>query len=237
MLRLVRATRPRGVMIENVRGLLGRRFDDYRARIIKEFKSLGYRAEWNLLNACDFGVPQLRPRSVLVALDESDYGFWTWPEGDRDSTPSVGEVLLPSMTSNGWKGAKTWARSANDIAPTLVGGSKKHGGADLGPTRERLAWAALGVNGVALADNVPDRHFKGTPKITVAQAALIQGFPPDWQFQGRKTASYRQVGNAFPPPVAEAVGRSIAVAWSKADRTQQRAESLRSELEALPKAV
>ncbi|MCM2427678.1 DNA cytosine methyltransferase [Streptomyces sp. RKAG337] len=40
--------------------------------------------------------------------------------------------------------------------------------------------------------------------------ALLQGFPPDWSFAGRKTSAYRQVGNAFPPPVAEAVGRSIA---------------------------
>jgi DNA (cytosine-5)-methyltransferase 1 len=37
-------------------------------------------------------------------------------------------------------------------------------------------------------------------------AAAIQGFPPDWRFYGRKTAAYRQIGNAFPPPVARAVG-------------------------------
>jgi hypothetical protein len=43
-------------------------------------------------------------------------------------------------------------------------------------------------------------------------AAAIQGFPSDWRFSGRKTASYRQVGNAFPPPVARAVGESIAAA-------------------------
>lgn len=45
--------------------------------------------------------------------------------------------------------------------------------------------------------------------LTVEQAAIIQGFPKDWIFDGGKTAQYRQVGNAFPPPVAEAVGRSI----------------------------
>ena len=43
-------------------------------------------------------------------------------------------------------------------------------------------------------------------------AAAIQGFPPDWQFAGRKTAGYRQIGNAFPPPVARAVGNSIRAA-------------------------
>jgi DNA (cytosine-5)-methyltransferase 1 len=40
-------------------------------------------------------------------------------------------------------------------------------------------------------------------------AARLQGFPDDWAFVGRKTNAYRQVGNAFPPPVAEAVGMQI----------------------------
>jgi DNA (cytosine-5)-methyltransferase 1 len=43
-------------------------------------------------------------------------------------------------------------------------------------------------------------------------AAALQGFPPNWKFHGRKTAAYRQIGNAFPPPVAEAVGSAIAQA-------------------------
>jgi DNA (cytosine-5)-methyltransferase 1 len=47
------------------------------------------------------------------------------------------------------------------------------------------------------------------PMLTVRQAAIIQGFPTGWDFSGGKTAQYRQVGNAFPPPVARAVGESI----------------------------
>jgi DNA (cytosine-5)-methyltransferase 1 len=42
--------------------------------------------------------------------------------------------------------------------------------------------------------------------------ARIQGFPDEWQFSGRKTATYRQIGNAFPPPVAAAVARQISTA-------------------------
>ena len=43
-------------------------------------------------------------------------------------------------------------------------------------------------------------------------AAALQGFPEDWRISGRKTAGYRQIGNAFPPPVAHAVGVSIRAA-------------------------
>jgi DNA (cytosine-5)-methyltransferase 1 len=113
------------------------------------------------------------------------------------------------MASRGWEGAKEWARKANRIAPTLVGGSKKHGGPDLGPTRAKKAWAELGVNGHTIAPAPPESGFNGMPRLTVQMAARVQGFTSAWQIQGRKTSAYRQVGNAFPPPVAKAVARQI----------------------------
>jgi DNA (cytosine-5)-methyltransferase 1 len=118
------------------------------------------------------------------------------------------------MSSNGWTGAEEWSRQANGVAPAIVGGSKKHGGADLGPTRARIAWAKLGVNGAGLADQAPEKDFVGMPKLTVKMAALVQGFPSNWEFYGKKTPAYRQVGNAFPPPVAKAIGLAIVKALS-----------------------
>ena len=70
-IRLVSECKPKAVMLENVRGLLGSVFDEYRAKIITDLRKLGYIAEWRLLNANDFGVPQLRPRVVFVALEKS----------------------------------------------------------------------------------------------------------------------------------------------------------------------
>jgi DNA (cytosine-5)-methyltransferase 1 len=215
VLRLVEECRPRALLVENVRGLLDASFHDYRSRITKSLRRLGYSAEWSLLLASDFGVSQLRPRSLLIALRDG-VEFFTWPEPQSSSPPTVGEVLLPLMASRGWRDAEAWSRQADSIAPTLVGGSLKHGGPDLGPTRARRAWAALGVDGLGIADEPPAPNFKGMPKITVAMAALLQGFPPDWEIVGRKTAAYRQVGNAFPPPVAHAVGARITAALQRA---------------------
>lgn len=205
-----RACQPRAIMVENVRGLLDPAFEDYREALAEAFEEQGYDVYgWRLLNASDFGVPQLRPRAVFVAL-RSDLGVsFVWPRPLRTPAPSVGEVLFPLMASRGWRGAKQWARQANKIAPTLVGGSKKHGGPDLGPTRARRAWAALGVDALALANEPPGRDHEGMPRLTVAMAAVIQGFPPDWRFFGKKTPAYRQVGNAFPPPVACAAAGAI----------------------------
>ena len=104
---------------------------------------------------------------------------------------------------------RNWKRQANSIAPTIVGGSKKHGGPDLGPTRARRAWAALAVNGLGVANEAPARDFVGNPKLTKEMIAIIQGFPREWNFGKKKTAACRMIGNAFPPPVAMAVGQQI----------------------------
>lgn len=209
-LRLVDEIRPRAVMIENVRGLIGEPFADYRAYILKQLDKLGYEADWKLLHASDFGVPQLRPRAILVGVRKEIAQFFDWPEKSKIPAFTVGETLYDLMTVNDWKGALAWKEKANAIAPTVVGGSKKHGGPDLGPTRAKRAWAELGVDGMGIADEAPEKNFKGMPKLTVRMVARLQGFPDSWQISGRKTNAYRQVGNAFPPPVARAVAEKIA---------------------------
>lgn len=215
-LRLVVECRPQAVMLENVRGLLDSVFDEYRAKLISDLKKLNYIAEWRLLNASDFGVPQLRPRVVFVALKKHTAEYFSWPSPLISPTPTVGEALFDLMIANDWRGARQWREHACDIGPTLVGGSKKHGGPDLGPTRAKKAWASIGVDGMGIANTAPERDFIGMPRLTVRMAARVQGFPDSWQFSGKKTAAYRQIGNAFPPPVACAVGTQIQAALNAA---------------------
>lgn len=219
VVRLAGELRPRALMIENVKGLLQKRFDAYRAEILAELAELGFVGEWRLLQAADFGVPQLRPRSLLVAMSAADWAHFEWPEATTPVPITVGEALYPLMAESGWQGAEDWSKRAADVAPTLVGGSKKHGGADLGPTRAKAAWRTMGVDGLGVADAPPGPDFVGLPRLTVEMAAAVQGFPREWKFQGRKTAAYRQVGNAFPPPVARAVGGAIRDALVAATRS------------------
>jgi DNA (cytosine-5)-methyltransferase 1 len=205
---------PKAVMLENVRGLLDPVFADYREDVNERLRLLGYKPYWRLLNASDFGVPQLRPRVIMVAIRNGLREF-QWPKRNKEPAQTVGEAIKDLMAANGWEGADDWARRANTVAPTLVGGSKKHGGPDLGPTRARQAWLALGVDGKTIAESAPEPGYAGLPRLTVRMAARLQGFPDDWEFVGRKTNAYRQVGNAFPPPVAEAVGLQIKKAIRK----------------------
>ncbi|MBE8469522.1 DNA cytosine methyltransferase [Streptomyces justiciae] len=222
---------PKALLLENVRGLSANRFTAYRQHVLDRLHEHGYIGDWKLLQANEFGVSQLRPRFVLVALKKEFAEYWDWPTPCEEEPPSVGELLRDLMASNGWEEDQVndWVKRADGIAPTIVGGSKKHGGADLGPTRAKRAWEALGVDAMGVANEAPSEGWRAPegvpgPKLTTAMVARIQGwhdFEPlegsaspasyefRWKFHGRKTSVYRQIGNAFPPPVAKALGVAI----------------------------
>ncbi len=216
-----------------VPGLAAPRFDSYRAWVLARLHGLGYETWWRPVQASQHGVPQLRPRFVLVAIKPPWAARFSWPEPSPAPPLTVGEALGDLMGSRGWPGAPAWAARARRIAPTIVGGSTRHGGPDLGPTRARRAWKDLGVDGRGIADDAPDpAHPVGQlPRLTIPMVARLQGFPDAWEFSGRKTAAYRQVGNAFPPPVAKAIGTAIATALgdprAAASRGEHRAKSRR----------
>jgi len=203
-IRLTKEIDPKAVMLENVRGLFDLKFELYRQHIINSFEEIGYSVQWHLINSADFGVPQLRPRTVMIATKQGLGDFVFCPKQQIPQT--VGEAIYDLMGANGWLQTDAWKAIASKVAPTLVGGSKKHGGPDLGPTRARKAWAELGIDGKGIANEAPGKDFEGMPRLTYRMAARLQGFPDDWLFNGSKTLKYRQIGNAFPPPVAKAIG-------------------------------
>lgn len=218
---LVHGVQPRALLIENVPDLVTK--DEYapiREYVHAELEHLGYRYRWFVLNAVDFGVPQNRKQGILVAFKGDGMATFEPPRPSAEHHVTVGEALLDSMASRGWPGARSWATQADRVAPTLVGGSWDRGGADLGPSGAKKAWARMGVDGATMADAPPGPDFhwdpslgrKGMMALTVAQAARLQGFPDDWRIAGRKTAQYRQVGHASPPPVGRALGVAVAAA-------------------------
>lgn len=105
-LRLADEIRPRAIMFENVRGFLDAVFEDYRLQLKKQLEKLGYAADWRLLNASEFGVPQpqLRPRVVIVALRRELADRFTWPQVAAHNPLTVGETLFDLMAARGWRG-------------------------------------------------------------------------------------------------------------------------------------
>jgi DNA (cytosine-5)-methyltransferase 1 len=206
-LRVIEECKPRGIMLENVRGLSDAKFLPYRTKILRTLREMGYYCEWRVVNAVDYGVPQSRLRYILVGRRGGKASF-PW-RASCQNPRTVSEAIYDLMNSNGWKQIEHWKTLASRPAPCLVGGSKKHGGPDLGPQRAKREWATMYINGGGIANEAPQADFDGMPKLTVRMAARLQGFPDTWQFYGGKTAAYRQIGNAFPPQVAQALGLAI----------------------------
>ena len=209
MLRLVGEINPKIVMIENVRGFLGKKFDYYRNSIIRKLNALGYNVHLGLLNASDYGVPQLRPRAIVIGVRTDIFDIFSFPRPKPTLENNVGNAIFDLISANGWKDALSWKEKALKVSPTLVGGSKKHGGPDLGPTRARKTWAEMGIDGRGIANEAPSEDFNGMPRLTPRMIARLQGFPDEWEFDNRKTIACRMIGNAFPPPVAKEVGLKI----------------------------
>lgn len=206
-LKIVRKMRPKSIMFENVPGLLQPKFGLYRKRITVRLARLGYECRWYRVVSSDLGVPQYRPRTLLV-------GFFGRPPVDRPMykpkrQKTVTEAIRDIMGENDWHGLNQWSKIANGIAPTITGGSEKHGGPDLGPTRARKAWASMGIDGMGIANEPPARDFIGMPRLTLRMVARIQSFPDRWKFIGTKTTIHRQIGNALPAPVAKAAGNFV----------------------------
>ncbi|MFI2911276.1 DNA cytosine methyltransferase [Streptomyces sp. PDY-4] len=231
---LVHAVQPRVLLLENLPALVDSPvYADVRSFIEDELTHLGYSCHWFVLNAADFGVPQERLQGVLVALREPWFHAFAPPPRTVSEHVSAGRALRRSMGARGWPEADAWADQARSVAPTVVGGSDNRGGPDLGPSGTKRAWARMGVNAGAFADEVPGPDYAWPRsndvaemlKITVDQAAVLQAFPPEWRITGRKTARYRQIGHATPPPVGRALGGAISAALRSPAGTQARGET------------
>jgi DNA (cytosine-5)-methyltransferase 1 len=227
-IKLMREVQPSALLLENVSDLVTKyAYEPIREHVGRELEDLGYQYRWFVLNAADYRVSQDRKQGVLVAFQGGLIDAFDVPPPVLEPPITVGNALVESMAARGWQQAAEWAVQANRLAPTLVGGSWNRGGPDLGPTGSKNSWARMGVDGGTVADRVPGPDFHWDPSLgrpglvplTVEQAAHLQGFPAHWRFAGGKTARYRQVGHASPPPVGYALGLAIGAVLNPVDRT------------------
>ena len=179
-LRLVEQTSPRAVLLENVPGLAARRFDGYRAQVLRRLHDLGYQTWWDLVQASEHGVPQLRPRFVLVAIKPPWAARFSWPE------PSLGAAAHGRRGAGRPDGLARMARSAGVGAAGPADRTDHRGrqhentaGRTSGPTRARQAWKALGVDGRGIADHAPGPGHPAAqpPRLTVPDGGTAAGLP------------------------------------------------------------
>ena len=213
--RCVLQTRPRAFIAENVVGLLDKKFDSFVQRVIVEPLGENYTIFKFKLAAHDFGVPQARRRVFFVGFRAArDAARFQQPQSTHGDVDSLFGPLLPRNTARKSLGLPDIGY--DEVAPTLRSGftGPRNTTGVLNSKASLKVWNDLKVwpNGVqqthALAMAYPpeNEHFR----LSVADCALLQGFPADWKFAGAVYQALGQIGNSVCPPVAFAVAREAA---------------------------
>lgn len=214
-LRIVRDVNPRAVLLENVAGMMLRKNRHHLDGLLRALESLGYRCAFDVLNAADFGVPQVRRRLIVVGLRDDMPNLPLAPAGAPRGTVRheisdlVGQVrpeLNHVPNSHAAPVVERWDRLAYEESDPLYHRSRVHPDK---PAPTIRAGGGYGPNGNHLAGFHPPIHYSEPRQLTVREAARLQSFPDEWIFQGSKTAQGRQVGNAVPPRLAQAVARHL----------------------------
>jgi DNA (cytosine-5)-methyltransferase 1 len=190
-----------------------------------------------MLRAADYGVPQNRKRAFIVGIRRGE-GHFRFPRPTHG--PLTGKAYVPAgavldrqrVIGEPNRAVVVYAKTP-DLRPSPYAGQLFNGGGraiDLSmPCPTILATA--GGNKTHFIDTlglVPPYHrhlmqggkpytgnLDGARRLTVEECALIQGFPPEVAFQGARSSRYSQVGNAVPPPLAEALGSAIRSALTR----------------------
>jgi DNA (cytosine-5)-methyltransferase 1 len=251
---VVRRLRPRAFVMENVKALgASPRWAHLRARLLDRVRHLGYQHALFVLNARDYAVPQSRERMFLVGLLDGPPQRPTATTAGRPPTVRSALAALPRFGEPGNDAscaAQVIPARSPIMRPTAHRGSLLFNGSGRPLELDGVAKtipASMGGNATPIIDQEEldhgtepwvvgyHRHLQqgGAPlrraptrlrRITVQEAAALQTFPPEWEFAGPRVAQYRQVGNAVPPELAEAVARSVCEVLQRRDRETARRE-------------
>ena len=210
-IRILKDKKPKMFVAENVKGILSIGKGEIIKAIIEDFSQAGYNVKYKLLNAADYGVPQRRQRVIIVGVrkdlnigfeypapthsEKGENGLRKWvtvteafahipdpdgPEGDKVPNNVYSKY---KMVMNGYLGKRPTA--PDKPAPTVTARGDRKGGVVVLP------------------------HPNGKRRMTIRELATIQSFPLDFKFIGKNTDCYRQIGNAVPVLLSQAVAKAV----------------------------
>jgi len=209
MIRVIKDKKPQFFVAENVKGLLTLAKGFVIKTIIDDFSAVGYKVKYQLLNAADYGVPQLRQRVIITGVrDDIDFNY---------------EVPKKQYNENGIDGLKRWV-SVKDALQDLPDPDKPHDLTNHEYSKYKITISKyLGhrlIDGDKPAPTVTARgddrggvvilhHFNNERRMTCRELATIQSFPLDFAFSGTRSSVYRQIANAVPPLLAYNIAKGF----------------------------
>lgn len=238
---LINELYPRYFVMENVSGLGGKRGKNILNTLVERVEAVGYNVHINVLDAQNFGVPQRRKRYIIVGERADMNTMYLYPKGIY-LRKTVRDVIghLPAPPTDGKDhpdytlhrrdklsalnlkriNALKEGQGRDDLPKELLADCHKVDSSIIGYRNVygRMAWDDVSPTITARFDSFTRGQF-GHPdqarSISLREGALLQTFPDDFNFVGSKVEIARQIGNAVPPLLAEAIGKSIIECYER----------------------
>lgn len=237
-LRALKFIRPRAFLLENVPGLAYTVHADALKLIRDTAEGLGYDVDHRVLNAADYGVPQIRERLFVVGTKAP----FAWPEPTHteDANPGLFHSLAPWVTAGDAIADLDTDENADDAGHFAGGG--RHDLLELVPPGDNYLfftekrghpapvfkwrsryWSFLLKLSPDLpawtiqarrSNNMGPFHWRNRI-LRISEIKRLQTFPDDWTVAGKVVDQWRQIGNAVPPLLAERLGRAIAASLAQ----------------------
>jgi len=209
IIRIINAKQPKFFLAENVKGIYSLAKGAVMKMILDDFASIGYKVQAKVLNAADYGVPQLRQRVFIVGVRNDIEFQFNYPNPTHNSIGSdglikwisVGDALSslpnpdePNMIPN------------HDYSKYKLRFNGYIGHRTINPLKPAPTVTARGDDrgGVVVL-----HHPNNQRRMSCRELATIQSFPLDYAFMGKSSSVYRQIGNAVPPLLAYAVAKQF----------------------------
>ncbi len=196
LLRFIEAKRPQGIVLENVKQLSTIQKKTVIKRILWDLERLGYSADYRVLNALDFGLPQKRERTIIVAT-RTPFDEFPWPEKNVPIKP-LWEILEDNPDSKHFVSETIRNKRHNahtaEAAPAIWHENKA------GNISSHL-WSCALRAGASYNYLLVDGNRRLTPR----EMLRLQGFPDTYEIVCNDSQTRKQAGNAVPAPMVQAV--------------------------------
>jgi len=235
--KMVDLVRPKVFVMENVRGLLGKRGKAYLERFIASVADSGYETDYEVLDASDFRVPQYRKRVFVVGWQKGSCSSFQFPSPTAAAPVTVGEAIgdlrSPPTDHTPAEGDALHRRSRlsalnlerlkhipqgggfEDLPVELRVNCHKKGSAKIGhrSVYGRLSSGKPAATITARFDSFTRGRFAHPTEdrnITLREGARLQGFSDGHTFCGTQEEIAALIGNAVPPPLAASIANSVS---------------------------
>lgn len=209
LIKVIKAKKPKFFLAENVKGILSLEHGEVIKMILQDFEDLGYKVQKKVLNAADYGVPQLRNRVIIVGVRKDVDFNYEYPKQTHSETGenglkkwvTVGEAMknIPDPDEPNDVLNHTYSQFKLKFNGYL--GNRK-----INPDKPAPTVTARGDDkgGVVVL-----HHPNNKRRMTCRELAAVQSFPLDFEFCGNRSSIYRQIGNAVPPLLGKAVAKQF----------------------------